>query len=197
MPKFHHVKRLYAYLLIVAAMLLSVGTASAAITEESGRRVALVIGNSVYKTLPSLPNPANGAVKIDKSFCMQTKAVTRAEMAEYYTANSDPAAAQAYADNPQQPADDVPLAVAQNYTAWLSKQLNAPVHLPSATEWMASATKITTEKLPDNGDIILQWSATPCEAGGNVAFMAQEGSTFVVCSDASAGGIFRVTAELR
>lgn len=37
----------------------------------------------------------------------------------------------------------------------------------------------------------------PCEAGGNVAFMAQEGSTFVVCSDASAGGIFRVTAELR
>jgi hypothetical protein len=26
---------------------------------------------------------ANGAVKIDKSFCMQTKAVTRAEMAEY------------------------------------------------------------------------------------------------------------------
>lgn len=28
-------------------------------------------------------------------------------------------------------------------------------------------------------------------------FMAQEGSTFVVCSDASAGGIFRVTAELR
>jgi hypothetical protein len=87
--------------------------------------------------------------------------------------------------------------VAQNYTAWLSKQLNAPVHLPSATEWMASAAKITPEKLPDNGDIILQWSATPCEAGGNVAFMAQEGSTFVVCSDASAGGIFRVTAELR
>ena len=140
---------------------------------------------------------ANGAVKIDKSFCMQTKAVTRAEMAEYYTANSDPAAAQEYADNPQQPADDVPLAVAQNYTAWLSKQLNAPVHLPSATEWMASAAKIATEKLPDNGDIILQWSATPCEAGGNVAFMAQEGSTFVVCSDASAGGIFRITAELR
>ncbi|NNH61860.1 protein kinase domain-containing protein [Rhizobium laguerreae] len=152
---------------------------------------------SSMKELGGMLGVANGAVKIDKSFCMQTKAVTRAEMAEYYTANSDPAAAKAYADNPQQPADDVPLAVAQNYTAWLSKQLNAPVHLPSATEWMASAAKIAPEKLPDNGDIILQWSATPCEAGGNVAFMAQEGSTFVVCSDASAGGIFRVTAELR
>jgi hypothetical protein len=152
---------------------------------------------SSMKELGGMLGVANDAVKIDKSFCMQTKAVTRAEMAEYYTANADPAAAQAYADNPQQPADDVPLAVAQNYTAWLSKQLNAPVHLPSATEWMASAAKITPEKLPDNGDIILQWSATPCEAGGNVAFMAQEGSTFVVCSDASAGGIFRVTAELR
>ncbi|MGY3611671.1 hypothetical protein ACWGRJ_48435, partial [Bradyrhizobium sp. Lot11] len=59
MPKFHAVRRLYAYLLIAAAILLSLGTAHAAITEESGRRVALVIGNSVYKTLPSLPNPAN------------------------------------------------------------------------------------------------------------------------------------------
>ncbi|MBB4192160.1 non-specific serine/threonine protein kinase [Rhizobium aethiopicum] len=152
---------------------------------------------SSLKELGGMLGVANGAVKVEKSFCMQAKAVTRAEMAEYYTANSDPASAQAYAGNPEQPADDVPLAEAQNYTAWLSKQLNAPVHLPSATEWMASAVKLTTEKLPDNGDIILQWSATPCEAGGNVAFMAQEGSTFVVCSDASAGGIFRVSAELR
>ncbi|ABC93571.1 putative serine(threonine) kinase protein (plasmid) [Rhizobium etli CFN 42] len=152
---------------------------------------------SSLKELGGMLGVANGAVKVEKSFCMQAKAVTRAEMAEYYTANADPASAQAYAGNPEQPADDVPLAEAQNYTAWLSKQLNAPVHLPSATEWMASAVKLTTEKLPDNGDIILQWSATPCEAGGNVAFMAQEGSTFVVCSDASAGGIFRVSAELR
>ncbi|MBX5219542.1 protein kinase domain-containing protein [Rhizobium sp. NLR8a] len=152
---------------------------------------------SSLKELGGMLGVANGAVKVEKSFCIQAKAVTRAEMAEYYTANSDPASAQAYAGNPEQPADDVPLAEAQNYTAWLSKQLNAPVHLPSATEWMASAVKLTTEKLPDNGDIILQWSATPCEAGGNVAFMAQEGSTFVVCSDASAGGIFRVSAELR
>ncbi|MDK4735904.1 serine/threonine protein kinase [Rhizobium sp. CNPSo 3490] len=152
---------------------------------------------SSLKDLGGMLGVANGAVKVEKSFCMQAKAVTRAEMAEYYTANADPASAQAYAGNPEQPADDVPLAEAQNYTAWLSKQLNAPIHLPSATEWMASAVKLTTEKLPDNGDIILQWSATPCEAGGNVAFMAQEGSTFVVCSDASAGGIFRVSAELR
>lgn len=64
MPKFHHVKRLCAYLLIVAAMLLSIGTAFAAVTEESGRRVALVIGNSVYKTLPSLPNPANDVEEV-------------------------------------------------------------------------------------------------------------------------------------
>ncbi|PDS45863.1 peptidase [Rhizobium anhuiense] len=64
MPKFHHVSRLCAYLLIVAAMLLSIGTVHAAITEESGRRVALVIGNSVYKTLPSLPNPANDVEEV-------------------------------------------------------------------------------------------------------------------------------------
>ncbi|MBY3222965.1 caspase family protein [Rhizobium laguerreae] len=64
MPKFHHVKRLCAYLLIITAMLLSIGTAFAAVTEESGRRVALVIGNSVYKTLPSLPNPANDVEEV-------------------------------------------------------------------------------------------------------------------------------------
>ncbi|MGO7211318.1 caspase family protein [Rhizobium ruizarguesonis] len=64
MPKFHHAKRLCAYLLIVAAMLLSIGTAFAAVTEVSGRRVALVIGNSVYKTLPSLPNPANDVEEV-------------------------------------------------------------------------------------------------------------------------------------
>ncbi|TBZ11833.1 caspase family protein [Rhizobium leguminosarum] len=64
MPKFHHVKRLCAYLLIIAAMLLSIGTVHAAVTEESGRRVALVIGNSVYKTLPSLPNPANDVEEV-------------------------------------------------------------------------------------------------------------------------------------
>ncbi|GGD72165.1 hypothetical protein GCM10008012_15330 [Rhizobium anhuiense] len=51
-------------MLIVAAMLLSIGTVHAAITEESGRRVALVIGNSVYKTLPSLPNPANDVEEV-------------------------------------------------------------------------------------------------------------------------------------
>ncbi|TBY13715.1 caspase family protein [Rhizobium laguerreae] len=64
MPKFHCIKRLCAYLLIIAAMLLSIGTVHAAITEESGRRVALVIGNSVYKTLPSLPNPANDVEEV-------------------------------------------------------------------------------------------------------------------------------------
>ncbi|MBB3914794.1 caspase family protein [Rhizobium fabae] len=64
MPKFHAVRRLHAYLLIVAAILLSIGTAHAAMTEESGRRVALVIGNSVYKTLPSLPNPANDVEEV-------------------------------------------------------------------------------------------------------------------------------------
>ena len=64
MPKFHHIQRLCAYLLILAAVLISIGTANAATTEESGRRVALVIGNSVYKTLPSLPNPANDVEEV-------------------------------------------------------------------------------------------------------------------------------------
>ncbi|OWV70537.1 peptidase [Rhizobium sp. R634] len=64
MPKFHDVKRLCAYLLTAAAILLSVGIAHGAVTEESGRRVALVIGNSVYRTLPSLPNPANDVEEV-------------------------------------------------------------------------------------------------------------------------------------
>ncbi|WP_049736301.1 caspase family protein [Rhizobium ecuadorense] len=65
MPKFHHIRRLCAYLLTIAAILLSAATAYAAITEgENGRRVALVIGNSVYKTLPSLPNPANDVEEV-------------------------------------------------------------------------------------------------------------------------------------
>ncbi len=42
------------------------------------------------KGLGGMLGVANGAVKIDKSFCMQAKAVTRAEMAAYYTANSIP-----------------------------------------------------------------------------------------------------------
>ncbi|OWV73966.1 peptidase [Rhizobium sp. R339] len=64
MPKFHDVKRLCAYLLTAAAILLSVGIAHGAVTGESSRRVALVIGNSVYKTLPSLPNPANDVEEV-------------------------------------------------------------------------------------------------------------------------------------
>lgn len=65
MPKFHDIRRLCAYLLTIAAILLSTATAYAAITEgENGRRVALVIGNSVYKTLPSLPNPANDVEEV-------------------------------------------------------------------------------------------------------------------------------------
>ncbi|RFB82305.1 peptidase [Rhizobium leguminosarum bv. trifolii] len=65
MPKFHHIRRLCAYLLTIAAILLSTATAYAAVTEgENGRRVALVIGNSVYKTLPSLPNPANDVEEV-------------------------------------------------------------------------------------------------------------------------------------
>lgn len=67
MPKFHDVRRLCAYLLTAAAILLSAAIAHAAVTEESGRRVALVIGNSVYKTLPSLPNPANDVEEVSNT----------------------------------------------------------------------------------------------------------------------------------
>ncbi|MBB6487057.1 protein kinase domain-containing protein [Rhizobium lusitanum] len=140
---------------------------------------------------------ANGAIKIDKAFCIQTHAVTRAEMAAYYNAINDAGSARVYQGNSDMPADDVPFMTAQSYTAWLSQQLKTNVHIPSASEWMAGAAKIATEKQPDNGGIVLQWSATPCNSNGNIAFMAQEGSTFVVCSDASAGGIFRIASDLR
>lgn len=152
---------------------------------------------SSLSELGGMLGAANGAITIDKPFCIQARAVSRADMAAYYTAISDAEGAGAYSDNPQQAADDVPLDAAQGYAKWLSGQLGAAVRLPSAMEWMAGAAKIAGEKLPDAGDILLQWSTTPCEAGGSVAFLAQEGATFVVCSDASAGGLFRIATDLR
>lgn len=152
---------------------------------------------SSLSKLGSMLGAANGAITIEKPFCIQTRAVTRADMAAYYTAISDAEGMRDYSDNPLQPADDVPLQAAQDYARWLSGRLNTIVHLPSAMEWMAGATTMAGDVKPDTDDILLQWSTTPCEAGGNVAFLAQEGSTFVVCSDTSAGGLFRIAAELR
>ncbi|CDZ56630.1 protein kinase domain-containing protein [Neorhizobium galegae] len=140
---------------------------------------------------------ANGAIKIDKPFCMQTRIVTRGEMAAFYKAKSDAAGAADFAGRPNEPATDVPFDEAEAYAAWMSQRSNTPVRLPSASEWMAAAANLPNQPMPSSGDVQLQWSSTPCEGGGKVAFMAQEGSTFAVCSDASAGGFFRVTSERR
>ncbi len=48
---------------ILAASLISVAMAAAP-AKDAGKRVALVIGNSVYKTLPSLPNPSNDVQQV-------------------------------------------------------------------------------------------------------------------------------------
>ena len=48
---------------ILAAALTSAAVAAAP-AKDAGKRVALVIGNSVYKTLPSLPNPSNDVPQV-------------------------------------------------------------------------------------------------------------------------------------
>lgn len=139
----------------------------------------------------------NGAAKVERPFCMGAHVVTRGEMAAFRAAEGNGAAAGE--GDPVEPADDVTWQEAERYAAWMSSRLGANVRLPSAQEWMAGAAGqspgATTP--PDDGDIVLQWSATPCEGGGYVAFLAQADSTFAVCSDASTGGIFRVTADLK
>jgi hypothetical protein len=71
------------------------------------------------------------------------------------------------------------------------------MRLPSATEWMAGATVSGDPTTTSSSYVLLQWSSTPCEQGGNIAFLAQSGSTFAVCSDVNTGGLFRVAAEMR
>lgn len=177
--------------------------ASADLAFEKVEAGSYPVGNvrlmtSSLSQLGSMLGAANGAIAIEKPFCIQTRAVTRADMAAYYAAISDSEGVGNYSSDQQRPADDVPLQTAQDYAKWLSGRLNTVVHLPSAMEWMAGASKMPGAAPADTGDdILLQWSTTPCEAGGNVAFLAQQGATFVVCSDASAGGLFRLAAELR
>ncbi|ARQ12766.1 peptidase C14 caspase family protein (plasmid) [Rhizobium etli] len=67
MPEFHGKNRLAAILLIFLTALVFHGLeqpAVAASGDQDGRRVALIVGNSVYKTLPSLPNPANDVQEV-------------------------------------------------------------------------------------------------------------------------------------
>lgn len=142
---------------------------------------------------------AGGAAKIDKPFCVGAHVVTRGEMAAFYKSDGKVDQASPGESEKAQPAADVPWPVAQRYAAWMSNRLGSPVRLPSAVEWMASAVSqppASSSAASDDGDVALQWSATPCE-GGYVAFLAQASSTFAVCSDASTGGLFRVIGDLR
>lgn len=60
MQRLLEIVRPFRPLLLAAMLAISVaGVAGSASSPTPGKRVALVIGNSVYKTLPSLPNPAN------------------------------------------------------------------------------------------------------------------------------------------
>ena len=67
MPRIHAIRWFFrAVLVVVAALFLSglFGGAIAANGAADGRRIALVIGNSTYETLPSLPNPANDVKEV-------------------------------------------------------------------------------------------------------------------------------------
>ena len=50
--------------LIAAAILATVLAGSVSVAAADGKRVALVIGNSAYRNVPALPNPANDAPDI-------------------------------------------------------------------------------------------------------------------------------------
>ncbi|MBB4192150.1 TPR repeat protein [Rhizobium aethiopicum] len=67
MPEFHGKNRLAAILLIFLAAVVFLGLERPAVAtsgDQDGRRIALIVGNSVYKTLPSLPNPANDVQEV-------------------------------------------------------------------------------------------------------------------------------------
>jgi uncharacterized caspase-like protein len=68
--------RLLHRLLAVAALALAALATLAAPAQADGKRVALIIGNSAYRNVPALPNPANDASDIAAAFRRLGFAVT-------------------------------------------------------------------------------------------------------------------------
>ena len=60
------IKRLLAILAVTGVTILSMVCAPA--TAWAGKRVALIVGNSTYQTVPQLPNPARDATSVAKMF---------------------------------------------------------------------------------------------------------------------------------
>jgi hypothetical protein len=64
--EFEMIKRLLAIVAVIGAAILSMVCAPA--TAWAGKRVALIIGNSTYQTVPQLPNPFRDATAVAKMF---------------------------------------------------------------------------------------------------------------------------------
>lgn len=137
---------------------------------------------------------ANGEIRIATAFCLQDRLVTRGEIADFLAAQGAADEAGQYRSNPEAPADDVPQTVAEDYVRWFSAAHQQPVRLPSAQEWISGVQK---SQMPPPDGVSLQWSATPCNQGGHLAFLAQDGMSFAVCSDDGAGGYVRLAADTR
>ena len=68
--------RLLHRLLAVVALTVAALTSLAASADADGKRVALIIGNSAYRNVPALPNPANDASDVAAAFKRLGFAVT-------------------------------------------------------------------------------------------------------------------------
>jgi hypothetical protein len=64
--EFEMIKRLLAILAVTGVTILSMVCAPA--TAWAGKRVALIVGNSTYQTVPQLPNPSRDAASVAKMF---------------------------------------------------------------------------------------------------------------------------------
>jgi hypothetical protein len=137
----------------------------------------------------------NGAITLQKPFCLQTEVVTRGDIAAFYKAKGDVQGAGLYQETPEAPAEDVPQPIAEEYVRWFSKTNRASFRLPSAQEWITGAGKINPPAASDG--LALQWSGTPCQTGGHIAFLAQDSMSFAVCSDDGTGGYLRLAADAR
>ena len=60
------IKRLLAIVAVIGVTIPSMVLAPA--TAWAGKRVALIIGNSTYQTVPQLPNPSRDATAVAKMF---------------------------------------------------------------------------------------------------------------------------------
>src|ERR1700750_3351134 len=64
--EFEMIKRLLAMVAVIGVTILSMVCAPA--TAWAGKRVALIVGNSTYQTVPQLPNPSRDAASVAKMF---------------------------------------------------------------------------------------------------------------------------------